>query len=113
MTDTRTVNIKGLEVLSTKDWRADQSLHVETIARLGDGTRLRARVRRNAYNAQSFAAVDAWTTEAGWAPITSTPIDDTRIVRFSYVDRSSDWVAPAIADAADLLAEAVRFFAAG
>lgn len=94
--------------LSTKTWRGSQSLDAERIEVLADGTRVRAVIHRDAYDNQSYARVQAWTTDNGWQTITSTPIGITLIHGHSYVEKAG-WQDAAASDMADLIAEAAAF----
>jgi hypothetical protein len=64
-------------------WVAKQSLNGSLI----DSThepKLRAVIRRNAYDEQSYARVEAWTAD-GWSVIHSVPITDLPIAAYDYV----------------------------
>lgn len=53
-----------------------QSLYAERIVRVGD-LKLRAEVKRDAYDFQSYARVSAWTTKEGWEIVTTIPFEKT------------------------------------
>lgn len=62
--------------------RRDQDLNGEAID-YGHTPRLRAYIRRNAYDTQSYARVYSWTQE-GWKDITFLPVDSLKVHPFSY-----------------------------
>jgi len=58
--------------------------------------RLRANIRRNAYDNQSHANIEKWSDERGWVIISSHPITDYPCVKVSYVtkeltDNDHEW----------------------
>lgn len=71
--------INNLEIYS-----ASQSLHAVLIDATHD-PKLRARIKRNAYDNQSTAVVEAWTTDGGWKVIHSVPITALDIAAYDYV----------------------------
>ncbi len=76
------------------------------------GARYRARVRRNAYDSQSYAVVERWTDASGWENITTRPFSSTRIRSFSYMERDEqEWREAIALDLLELIEEAVGFFA--
>ena len=98
------------QMTAPRAWKAHQSLNGEWIAGLADGkTRVRARIRRNAYDEQSFAILEAWTDAHGWVEVTTRPIGDMEVSRFSHVTRE-DWTASMVLDLDMLLDLAGDFF---
>lgn len=74
-----------------------------------DGQRFRTRIKRDAYDRQSHALVEVWTT-SGWTEVLRHhDITTLRIGGFSYVSRDKDRWSDAISiDAGDLLVAASR-----
>lgn len=58
---------------------------------------LRAVVKRDAYDNQSYGLAQAWS-ENGWVDIQRFPIDQLSISGFSYVARGDEWEAFAVRD---------------
>lgn len=52
----------------------------------GHQPKLRADVRRNFYDDQCYARLEAWTTEKGWTLIRNLPIKGTAIFRHHSVE---------------------------
>ena len=70
---------------------------------------LRAIVKRNAYDAQSYQKVEAWTAAGGWAEIMALPIEESLIADYDYVSRK-DWEPAMNVDLDRLLDMGRRFF---
>lgn len=49
--------------------------------------RLRANIRRNAYDNQSYANIEKWSDERGWVIISSHPVTDYPCAKVSYVTK--------------------------
>lgn len=77
----------------------------------GDEIKLRIRIERNAYDGQSSARVEAWTTE-GWSYLTQIPIGQTPASKISYTHRQ-DAILNRRLDATrdELIAQALRILA--
>lgn len=71
-------NKKTPKIVVVKDdvRNGTQSLYAERIVRVGD-LKLRAEVKRDAYDFQSYARVSAWTTKEGWEIVTTIPFEKT------------------------------------
>lgn len=81
-----------MKITTQEIWNAGQSWHLEATANIGtaaDTRRLRIRIRRNAYDGQSKATVEAWTDQEGWAYLTQIPITETEASQISYVENRS------------------------
>ena len=97
---------------TTDMWEAGQSLHGKAI----DSThepKLRADIRRNAYDDQSHARLEAWTEEHGWETVRSHPITAMKIAPHSYTDPRRDdltWRRTMTRDLAGLLEWGYNFF---
>ena len=52
-----------------------------------DGHTLRANIRRNAYDDQSFANIEVFSPTAGWLVIASHPVSDFPCADVSYTQR--------------------------
>lgn len=64
-----------------------QSVELVRVVRVGD-VKVKVHIDRDSYDFQSSAVAFAWTTEAGWKPVISVPIERTRAFAASYVDRN-------------------------
>jgi hypothetical protein len=84
MSTTHKTNIKHEAIHQT-----GQDLQGERVVET-DGRVLRARVRRNAYDKQSWAMAEVLTGN-GWADLVNLPIGDCSVSGFSYVSRAGDW----------------------
>lgn len=84
-------------VVKEEFWRGSQSLEAERIVKAGD-LRLRALVKRDAYDVQSYAKVYAWTAKEGWSHVTSIPLERTEVRKRAYVERGDEWRASARKD---------------
>lgn len=78
-------------------WRGSQSLEAERIVKVGE-LRLRALVKRDSYDVQSYAKVYAWTAKEGWSHVTSIPLERTEMRKRAYVERGDEWHAAARKD---------------
>ncbi len=93
------------KTISKRTWNSDQSWHHELTVNI-DGHKLRVKIRRNAYDAQSWATVVRWNGEE-WKQVCSRPIAECVCSVISYVDQSISHrsFGP---DTASLLAEALE-----
>lgn len=79
----------------------------------GHTPRLRAYVRRNAYDTQSYARVYSWTEE-GWKDVTFVPVVDLKVHPFTYrtpktPEKEAAWQDAMRGDLDTLLDKARRF----
>lgn len=96
-------------------WYSNQDIRGELIDS-DHSPKLKASIRRNAYDFQSSADLYAWT-DKGWSPILSRPIERCRVFNFSYVqwDMAGGKHQPAIIaavgdDLSDLMQRGYDFF---
>lgn len=71
-------------------WKQDDSLWGMKFYRCGTH-KLRCKIRRNAYDSQSWVRVDVWTDASGWAELVKAPIDGFLIKEHSYVHPVFAW----------------------
>ena len=77
--------MKG-EVISDRTWNGDQSWYREIIESI-DGTRLRFKVRVNAYDFQSYGKAQVWR-DGKWHEVHTIPGQQLKSSKtVSYVDR--------------------------
>ncbi len=86
------MNIRNIEIIHTSVSNSDQSWYFEQIARynviygLEESThKLRVRIRREAYDAQSYAMVHRWDGNQ-WQEVIIQPISSCVCKKISYVD---------------------------
>lgn len=99
------VDPSKVEVVKEDFSKGDQSLRAERIVRVGD-LKLRAEVKRDSYDFQSYARVSAWTTKEGWAVVTTIPFESTAMKAASPYAPSpmNTWPATAKKDLDKLIA---------
>lgn len=92
-------------------WYAGQSIYGRKIDP-SHTPKLKAEVRRNAFDDQSWATVSAWS-DTGWQTVTTVPIEATAVAKFSYTqyERKFNEIRLALYDDLnDLLNRAQEFF---
>jgi hypothetical protein len=106
------------KVKSQRTWQRSQSLWSETVADVlcaGKAAFLmRATIRRNSYDEQSYARVEAWMPGTGWALVLTRTIHECPdVAALSYVLKPGDrdWENRMLAACDWLLAEAEGMFA--
>lgn len=77
-----------IETIAEQVYNAEQSWYFERIVKAGcwGSTKLRVKIRRNAYDDQSFARVYLWT-KTEWSLVAERPITDCECRRLSYTLR--------------------------
>lgn len=80
-----------MKLIDENIWKGGQSLEGERIVVAANGTKIRARITRDAYERQSSAIVQAWT-DTGWTLITSKPPRDMTVFQFTYGTRDDNWM---------------------
>jgi hypothetical protein len=70
------------QVISVRTWNASQSWHHEATVRVL-AHKIRIRIRRNAYDDQSYAEAQLFTLENGWKQICHRPISACAVAAFS------------------------------
>ena len=95
-----------MRLIAQRTWNQDQSWHHENTVKMDDGQKIRVLIRRNAYDAQSWATVARWNGEE-WKQVCSRPITECACRSISYVDQGVGHrsFGP---DTASLLAEAKK-----
>jgi len=75
-----------MRTIDERFWKGSQSLNYTRIVSAGD-RRFRVTIKRDSYDNQSYARVEAWTDSAGWALVHSLPLGDCEHRSASHHDR--------------------------
>lgn len=97
--------MKKAKLISERIWNADQSWYFERTVQVGV-VKLKVKIRRNAYNDQSYARVERWNGEE-WKIVVTAPITECQCQSLSYVTRGVN-LADFEKDYTRLLTEAVK-----
>lgn len=85
----------------------NQDLIAERVVAVGQD-RVKAYVRRNSYDSQSYATVSVWTA-AGWDRVATLPWDEVVTRQYTYVTKGPAWTVAADVDLGRLVAIGVAF----
>jgi hypothetical protein len=96
-----------MEVLIERFWKGSQSLQGELITKREDGVRFRATLNRDAYDSQSQLHVFSWGP-SGWTLVTTVPLHEWFSRRWSYVERSDEWMEDVRIDLRDAVRSAAK-----
>lgn len=98
-----TTTTSKITVTHTDAAKGRDDLEATVLAQRADGRRFRARIRRNAYDFQSYAVVETWT-DSGWTQVHGVrDLSTLSIMGYSYVTRDEAWKTAIARDAKRLL----------
>lgn len=101
-------NNLDITIISERYWKATQSLDAELICvRNADNMRFKARIKRDAYDMQSFLNISCWTNN-GWTFVSQLPITFYTLSKYNYTMKDNSWQEAARKDINDALDEAFK-----